>query len=167
MIPLLIAAGAAAGLAGGIGSAINAGKSRGQLDALGKEYDTMYNKDYYQDYTQRSDVQAALGRMRDQMKRNSEANRNTAAITGATPEAAIAVQEADRRQLGDTTANIAGQAASYKDQVRNRYMQQRQWMTQQRMADYNNQAQQWSNLAGMGTKVATGGVNSSMLPKIK
>ena len=158
MIPLLIAAGAAAGLAGGIGSAVTAGKARNQLDALGKEYDSMYNKDYYQDYTQRSDVQAALARMREQMKRNSEANRNTAAVMGETPEAAIAAQESDRKQLGETTANIAGQAASYKDQVRNRYMQQRQWMTQQRIADYNNQSQQWSNLAGMGIKVASGGM---------
>lgn len=164
---MLALLGAAATVAGGIGSAVAAGKARQQLDSLGREYDTMFNKDYYQDYTQRADVQSALARMREQMKRNSEANRNTAAVTGATPEAAIAAQEADRRQLGETTSNIAGQATTYKDQVKNRYMQQKQFLTQQRITDLNNQSAGFASLASMGAKVATGGVNSKLLPKMK
>lgn len=144
---------AAAG-AGAIGSAVERNKARKALEQQKAESEAMYNQDYYSDYTQRADVQSALGRMRDQMKENMASRRNTSAVTGGTPEAAVAGQKADNEVLGKTVSNIAGQASSYKDSVRNRYLQQKSYYDAQKIAGYNEQGAQWSNFASNAASLA-------------
>ena len=105
-------------IAGGLGLAtsvicgINAGKARKrQQQALNAEKEVVennFNKDYYQDYTQRSDNQALLKNLKDNLMQNSKAEAGRAAVTGATPEAVAAAKQ----QASDTLANATGQIAA-------------------------------------------------------
>lgn len=156
-LPLLAIASLAASGIGMVGSAINRRKANGILDREIADNEADYKKDYYSDYTQRADTQAALGRMRDQMKTNMANRRGVAAVTGATPEAVVAGQKADNEALGNTTASIAGQASSYKDMIRNRYLQNRSMLRTRKAASYEDNANQF---ASVGTQALQIGANS-------
>lgn len=151
MDPITIGLSAAGMLAGGIGSAIYNRKADKAVAGMAKDNKDLFDAQYYADYTKRSDVQSALGRMRDQLKASQLRNRNTAAVTGATPEAAIASQEADNATLGQTIQGIVGQASAFKDGVQNRYLTQKQVLDNQKIAGYQAKAANFANMASNAT----------------
>jgi hypothetical protein len=104
MIPLLISGAIAAGstAAGAIKSANAAKRQRKLLAQMEAENNAWYNKEYYQDYMNRSDAQATMKRVRDFMQRRGQQAQATAAITGATPESVVARRAADNQVISDT-----------------------------------------------------------------
>lgn len=129
MLPLLIASAAVAAgsaIAGGIKSAKASGRMRKQLAKTEAENNAWYNKEYYQDYMNRSDAQATMKRVRDFMQRRGQQAQATAAITGATPESVAARRAADNQVISDTAAGIQANADAYKDSVRQQYLNQKQ-----------------------------------------
>lgn len=168
MIPLALigmGAGLVGQVVGGIGSANEMNKSRKVVDDQLAENKSMYNQDYYGDYTKRADVQNVLGRMRDQMKENIANRRNTAAVTGATPEVAVAEQKADNEAMGETISNIAGQGAAFKQSAREAYRNQQNYLLQKKQAGYENNAAQWNNFGtNAGKLMASGG--SSLIDEL-
>ena len=94
-------------LAGGLGSASANRKAQKQLDKQLQENENMFKKDYYQDILNRSDVQNLLSTYRKNLSDAVRAQRNSAVVTGATPEAEAAVKKVNARALSDTVGNIA------------------------------------------------------------
>lgn len=167
---------AAQGVAG-IGTAlfggIKSGKARKRAakelqraqDAIDDEKglnDALFTKQYYQDYLQRSENQAALKVLRDRLKKQNQAASQMAVVTGATPEAVAKQKEAGNEVMGDTVSQIAVHSSSVKDQVLNRYQAIRQNLLGREQAlygqkaDYQNQnARQWANLMSNGLNSLT------------
>jgi len=149
---------------GAIGSAVNNAKARKITDQQIAKNEAMFDEDYNRDYTQRADVQSAFARQREMMKENSNRNRNTAAVMGSTPEAAIASQKADNQALGQTVNNVAGQASAFKQHAKDVYMANDNALQGQKAGEYLQQGEQMSNFAGNAANLAiqsVGGMDAS------
>lgn len=150
---ILAALSLAGAAAGALGAARENELARKITNRQMADNENAYKQDYFQDYTQRADVQSSMARMREMMRERADASRNTAAVMGSTPEVAVAEQKADNEVLGDTISNVAGQASAYKDNIRNRYLQQKLYIQNKQQQDAVNQANQWSKFAGSALSV--------------
>lgn len=159
MDPLTIASLASSAI-GAFGSAYSNYKAGRELKNEIKDNESDYKKDYYGDYTQRTDVQNAIGRMRGLMKDRADARRGTAAVMGSTPEAVVAGQKVDNEALGETVSNIAGQSSRYKDIVKARYQSNRSALRMKQAAVYDGQAEQFGKLASTAATIGA----KSMVP---
>lgn len=148
MIP--VAAGAAIGAVGNIVGAFGAGaaarRQRKRVEGQLRENEDLFNKDYYQDYSQRSDAQHLLTNMREFAKSRYRVADNTAAITGASPEAA-ALQKRDATDaLGDAVANLSASADAQKESVKDRYLDTKSALNQQMGQLDQQQGAAWSEI---------------------
>lgn len=152
------------GLASSVIGGIKAGQQRKkQQEALNNEKEVVennYNKDYYQDYTQRSDNQMLLKNLKDNLMQTSKAEAGRAAVTGATPEAVAAAKQQSNDTLANATGQIAANGSAYKDNVMNRYMNQRQNLLSQQSNLNQQSAASWTNLMQGGLNVAAGSLGS-------
>jgi hypothetical protein len=129
-------------------------KKEGIMNQQAAEDTALFNKQYYQDLTKRTEIQNML-RILDQNQRKADtAVAARAAITGATPEQQLAGREVNRRTFADAVADIASNASQLRDQYmrdyqgqRNRYYAQRLGMQDQLAAIHANTANQWANAA--------------------
>ena len=64
-----------------------------------------------------TEAQAAMKRVENTLKKQNQEARATAVVTGATPEAAIAQQQANNEILDETATGLAAQATARKAQV--------------------------------------------------
>lgn len=122
MIGLL---GGALSLAGGIAGGIKARKARREQERLISQRQQrnldLYNRDYYQDYMNRSDAQAVMKRVTDTMRRRNNNINQTAAISGATPEAVAAQKAANNQIVTGTASALQSNADAYKARVQANY----------------------------------------------
>jgi hypothetical protein len=109
--------GLASGIAGGIKSAKAAKEQQRLIDEQERKNDAWYNRNYYQNYLDSTEAQAAMKRVENTLKKQNQEARATAAITGATPEAAVAQQQANNEILDNTATGLAAQATARKSQV--------------------------------------------------
>ena len=154
----------AVGSIGALGSAIyGAAKSakynnraRGILEGQIADNKAWYDTKMSQDYTARSDVQAAINRQRqilDEQYRNARA---TNAVAGGT-DAQLALQkEAANRALAQTMTDVAANASEYKDRVENQYRAQDAALKQQQAQSYQQQAQATAQAA---SQAVSSGIN--------
>lgn len=119
-----LASGLAESIIGGVKSAKAAKAQKKLIQAQRNKNDAWYNKNYYQDYLNRSDSQAAIRRVEDFMKKRNKNAAATATVMGSTPEVVAAQQQNDQKLMADTMGNIAANADVYKDRVQARYQQQ-------------------------------------------
>lgn len=110
-----------------------------QQQQWGAENEAWYNKNNYGDYMQRADTQNVIKQMREENKRQDAIDKNTAAVTGATPEVELANKDQRNRNMSNLFGGLAAQGQQYKDQVENRYLARKQAL--QGMA-YDTTAQQ-------------------------
>lgn len=116
----------------GIGTAAASGAKANEAkkEALKKERDiarkeekdeSIFNKQYYQDMTKRTEVQNML-RILDENQKTAE-NRAAAksAVTGATSEQQLAEREGIRKTYADSVAEIASNASSLRDSYLQNY----------------------------------------------
>ncbi len=161
---LLSAIGAGVGLAGslfgGIEGAKEKKKAQGELDRMKGDNENWFNREYYEDYTKRSDVRNLLGRMRERFRERNDAARNTAAVMGGTPESGLAVKKENNRAYADAAGQIASSASSHRDNVMNRYQQRKMMLANQQIANYTNQGRQWNNFMSNSANVAGAAVGS-------
>jgi len=152
-------------LAMGIGSSIasslsarNAAKEVRAKEALiGQQFaqnEALFNKQYYQDITKRTEIQNMLRILDENQKKADTREAARAAITGATPEQQLASKEVSRRTFADTVADIASNASQLRDQYlrdyqnqRNGYYAQRLGLQDQLAAIHTNTANQWATAA--------------------
>ena len=128
-----------------------------------EENEKWYNTRMAEDYTRRADIQNVLRKQREMFQEQYQRARATNVVAGGTDES-LALQQAQANEtMGETMADIAAQAADYKEGVEQQYRTNDAALSQQQIALEQNTAQQIANAAGqMGSAVSglvTGGVN--------
>lgn len=158
MVTAAIGAGLALGSAiyGGIKSSAANNRARKliqqQRDANQRWYDTKMAEDY----TLRTDAQAAINRQRELLNEQYKRARKTKVVSGGTDEAEALQKEAANRSLSDTTTEIAAQASNYKDNVERQYRAQDAALNQQQAQSYQQQAAQTAQAA---SQAVNAGIN--------
>lgn len=153
------------GLAMGIGSAAASSsaqakaaeeqrKKEGIIEQQAAEDKALFNKQYYQDITKRTEVQNMMRLLSENQKQSDARAEAQAAVMGATPEQKLASREVNRKTFADSVAQIASNASMLRDQYlrdyqgqRSRYYAQRLGMQDQLASIYANQSNQWANAA--------------------
>ena len=118
-----------------------------------------------QDYTQRADVQNVLRKQRELFQEQYNRARATNVVAGGTDESLALQQAGANETMGETMADVAANAADYKDAVEEQYRAKDAALDQQEVAIQQNKAQQIANAAGqMGSAVSglvSGGMNKA------
>lgn len=114
-----------------------------------------YDLKMAEDYTQRTDVQNVLRKQRELLQEQYQKARATNLVAGGTDESLALQQAAANDAMGDTMADIAANAASYKEGVENQFRTQDAALDQQQIANEQAKAQSIANAAGqMGSAVS-------------
>lgn len=142
-----IGAGILGNIFGGIGSAKQRKKAQTQLNNQIKENENIFNRDYYQDILNRSDVQNLLRNTRNRIADANKIASNTAVVTGATPESVAAQKKNYAKAYSDLVSNIASQSSLLKQRAEDRYLANKNILLGQQADLYNDRASQWSNVA--------------------
>ena len=152
-----------AGTAIALGSAIYGGIKSGKYNRKAEQLiqnQRDENKRWYdikmaQDYTQRSDVQAAIKRQRELLDEQYKRAKATNAVMGGTDEALALQKQAANKALAQTATDIASQASEYKEGVENQYRHQDAALNQQ-------QAQNYQQMAAASAQAASQSVNDAL-----
>ena len=124
-----------------------------------------YEERMAQDYTQRADVQNVLRKQRELFQEQYNRARATNVVAGGTDESLALQQAGANETMGETMADVAANAADYKDAVEEQYRAKDAALDQQQIAMEQNKAQQIANAAGqMGSAVSglvSGGMNKT------
>ena len=89
------------------------------------QLDSLFNRTYYSNMLDRSDVRSLLGNLREQMTETTQTLKNKAAITGATPESITATQQAQNPAYGQAVSQVAGYATGWKENALKNYLSAR------------------------------------------
>lgn len=128
------------------------------------------NKAWYdtrmgQDYTMRSDVQAAINRQRELLDEQYNRARATNAVAGGT-DASLALQrEAANRATAQTMSDVAASASAYKDNIEQQYRAQDAALNQQQAQSYQQQAAQTAAAASQVVNAGLTGVAQGLAAK--
>ena len=109
--------GLASGIFGGNKSAKAARERQRLINEQESKNNAWYNRNYYQNYMESAEAQAAMKRVENTLKKQNQEARATAAVMGSTPEAAVAQQQANNEILDNTATGLAAQATQRKTQV--------------------------------------------------
>lgn len=165
--------GAAAQVGSAIYGAIKSSQANKRAEAMIQnqrdENKRWYDQKMAEDYMQRSDVQNILRKQRELLNEQYQRARATNIVAGGTDESLALQQQAANEVMGDTMANIAANAANYKDSVENQYRAQDAALNQQQVAAEQAKAQAIAQAAGqVGSAVSglmTGGVEDAIAKK--
>lgn len=137
----------AGGIAGSLQSSRNAKSAADKMRQQEEFNRNLFAQQYYQDILNRADTQNLLRQLRNDMKTHAENTKNTAAVTGATPEAVAAAKANNARAYADAVANIAATGAQRKDAALANFQNQQNQAYNNWVQAFNNNAQHWSNFA--------------------
>lgn len=165
--------GAAAQIGSSIYGAVKSSQANKRAQAMIQnqrdENQKWYDQKIAEDYTQRSDVQNILRKQRDLLNEQYQRARATNIVAGGTDESLALQQQAANEAMGDTIADIAANASSYKDSIENQYRAQDAALNQQQIGVEQAKAQAIAQAAGqMGSAVGglvTGGVTDTITKK--
>ena len=169
--------GAAAQVGSSIYGAIKSSQANKRAEQLLKnqrdENKKWYDQKMAEDYTKRTDVQNVLRKQRELLQEQYQRARATNLVAGGTDESLALQQQAANQAMGDTMANIAAQASSYKEGVENQFRTQDAALNQQQIANEQNRAQAIANAAGQVGSAVSGlmagaspkGSSTSLTPK--
>lgn len=102
--------GLASGIFGGIKSAKAAREQQRLINEQESKNNAWYNRNYYQNYMESAEAQAAMKRVENTLKKQNQEARATAAVMGSTPEAVVAQQQANNEILDNTATGMAARA---------------------------------------------------------
>lgn len=139
----------------GIGSAKQRKKQQELINNQIQENENIFNRDYYQDILNRSDVQNLLRNTRNRIADANKIASNTAVVTGATPESVAAQKKNYAKAYSDLVSNIASQSSLLKKQAQDKYLYNKNILLGQQAYLYNDRASQWGNVASNAGKVLT------------
>ncbi len=114
------------------------------------EMNGLFNRDYYSNLLDRSDVKGLLGNLRNQVAETTRNLKQQASVTGATPEQIAATQRIQSQAYGNAVSQVASQATAWKENVLRNYL------TARNAIDERHQAAQSSYMNYM--------FNQEMLP---
>lgn len=141
---------------GGITSAKANNKARNLIAQQRNDNKAWYDLRMSQDYTLRTDVQAAIKRQRELLDEQYRRARATNVVAGGTDEALALQQQAANKSLSDTMTDVAAQAAAYKNNVEQQYRAQDAALNQQQVQNYQQQAAQAAQAASQGVNAGLG-----------
>ena len=154
------------GLVSGITGAVKSAKAARQqqqlIDEQNRKNDIWFNNEYYKDYMDRSDAQAAMERVRQTMQRQNQRIEQQAAVTGATPESVIAQKEANAGVITDAAAAIQANASNRQDKVLDAYRAKQDSLAGQQQQQYQLSEAGYSNLANTGFSTAANIATSAL-----
>lgn len=129
-----------------------------------------YDQKMDEDYMQRSDVQNVLRKQRELLEEQYKRARATNIVAGGTDESLALQQQAANDVMGDTMANIAAQASSYKEGVENQYRAQDAALAGQQIANEQAKAQSIAAAAGQVGSAVSGlvtGIDGDKVKKVE
>ena len=151
--------GAAAQIGSSIYGAIKSSQANKRAEQLLKnqrdENQKWYETRMAEDYTKRADVQNVLRKQRELFDEQYQKAKASSVVAGGTDESVALQKAAANEAMGETMADVAAQAADYKDSVEEQYRQNEAALNQQEIANEQNKAQSIAAAAGqMGSAVS-------------
>lgn len=127
-------------------------QAQDELSGRRRENKEWYNQKMNEDYMMRSDVQNVLRKQRELLQEQYQRARATNIVAGGTDEALALQQQAANKAMGETMANIASSASSYKDNIEQQYRAKEDSLSTQQQQFYTNQAKEVAAAASQATK---------------
>lgn len=170
---LLGAIGSGLGMAGSIGSAIiggvNASKAAKEANRLierqQRDNQAWFDRRYNEDYSQTAEAQNLMNYAREQAEKQYRRAEGAAAVAGATDESVAMAKRDANEMLSQTASNIAAQGTARKDAIEQQYMNTKNSLTQQQVANLQQKAQNISAAAGQASS-AFGSILPSSLDRL-
>lgn len=159
MIGAAIGAGlkVAGSIIGGAAMTQAARKQREIIDTQKKDNEAWYNRNYYEDSTQRSDAQRAMQMARDAMKSRYNQAQASGVVTGATDESIAAQKAATNQVVSSAASSIAATGDSRKDSIDQQYLNTKANLAQQEAETWKQQgaaiAQAAQGVGNAGSKM--------------
>ncbi len=159
MIGAAIGAGlkVAGSIIGGAAQARAARKQRAIIDKQKKDNEAWYNRNYYEDSTQRSDAQRAMQMARDAIKSRYNQAQASGVVTGATDESIAAQKAATNQVVSSAASSIAATGDSRKDSIDQQYLNTKANLAQQEAETWKQQgaaiAQAAQGVGNAGSKM--------------
>lgn len=159
MIGAAIGAGlkVAGSIIGGAAQARAARKQRAIIDKQKKDNEAWYNRNYYEDSTQRSDAQRAMQMARDAMKSRYNQAQASGVVTGATDESIAAQKAATNQVVSSAASSIAATGDARKDSIDQQYLNTKSNLAQQEAETWKQQgaaiAQAAQGVGNTGSKM--------------
>lgn len=144
-------------IVGGAAMAQAARKQREIIDTQKKDNEAWYNRNYYEDSTQRSDAQRAMQMARDAMKSRYNQAQASGVVTGATDESIAAQKAATNQVVSSAASSIAATGDSRKDSIDQQYLNTKANLAQQEAETWKHQgaaiAQAAQGVGNTGSKM--------------
>lgn len=132
-------------------------KQREIIDTQKKDNEAWYNRNYYEDSTQRSDAQRAMQMARDAMKSRYNQAQASVVVTGATDESIAAQKAATNQVVSSAASSIAATGDSRKDSIDQQYLNTKANLAQQEAETWKQQvsaiAQAAQGVGNAGSKM--------------
>lgn len=132
-------------------------KQREIIDTQKKDNEAWYNRNYYEDSTQRSDAQRAMQMARDAMKSRYNQAQASGVVTGATDESIAAQKAATNQVVSSAASSIAATGDSRKDSIDQQYLNTKANLAQQEAETWKHQgaaiAQAAQGVGNTGSKM--------------
>lgn len=144
--------------------------SQNLLDKQREENESFYNRNVNQDFLQTNAAKGMFEQLRKNFRDANKVAENTAAVTGATPEAEIAAKSKAQENYNDAVNNIAQKATGYQQNQEAIYRGEKARLNDQQIAVNNRKAENASNVAAnaadvMGSATAVAGFDTLNSPK--
>ena len=118
-----------------------------------KENEKFYNLNVNRDFMETNAAKGIFERLRDQFRDQNKVIENSAAVTGATPEAEIAAKGKNQENYNAAVNNLASNATQYQQNQEAIYRNVDQNLVNQEMALNAQKANNAANLAGNAADV--------------
>lgn len=152
-------------VAGAIGSARAQRKADGMIAAQKAKNQAWYDRNYNQNYLERSDAQAVLENTRKFYDERVQRAAGTNTVMGGTDEALAMEKAAANQAISDTMAGINADASAHKDAIEQNYLNADSALTQQQIAGQQQRAANISQAAGSLSSMGAGIVGSVLSKK--
>lgn len=126
-------------IVGGAAMAQAARKQREIINTQKKDNEAWYNRNYYEDSTQRSDAQRAMQMARDAMKSRYNQAQTSGVVTGATDESIAAQKAATNQVVSSAASSIAATGDARKDSIDQQYLNTKSNLAQQEAETWKQQ----------------------------
>lgn len=165
--PISLGIGGALSLGGMVYSAIKGGQANKANTALldKQQEENEAFRDNNRNYFDTVQGKSALEQVREAYESRAKTDRNTAVVTGATPEAEIAAKEAQNKGYNAAVNQLAGMGGEHAARTEGMYRQTLSQIYQNRMNQNANQAESASNVSGNMGNLLMAGATAGLFDK--
>lgn len=129
-----------------IGSARANRTRQNNLDKEKAESRAFFDREYYTNELDRTENQSAMRSLTDRLKEQTKRSQATNAITGATPEVALAQQNNANKAYADVANRLAGMASQRRSMIASQRNADRRSLYGMQDGIEQAKAQNWANL---------------------